>query len=72
MLILTEIVKFASFWIFLLSWVFFIHDLSRAFSLEHKRMAHILFFFFILINYSLVAKVWTSTMVFYFLLHPLT
>lgn len=46
MLILTEIVKLASFWIFLLSWIFFIHNLSRAFSLEHKRMAHILFFFF--------------------------
>lgn len=32
----------------------------------------LVFYFFILINYSLVFRVWSSTLMFYFLLHPLT
>lgn len=45
--IVIEIVKLASFWIFLLQRVFFIHMFSKAFSLEHKRMVRILGLFFV-------------------------
>lgn len=41
---------------------------TRHFLLELRRMAHIPFF--ILINYSLVVKVWSCTMMLDFLLHP--